>query len=349
MTHPRINAGTWSTPARGGLTILLLAAAGCPPRNSEPPPAPAPPPPNTARAAVTPLYRYPSYVPIADSLSVRNLVDRSQGHVVMLYFWSRYSADCRLEMPRVVELQQKYADAGLKVIACNVDDPADWEGQTRPLLMSVRGNFPCVVTPEPAREPLRTWLDSRWQYEWPAAFVFSRQGVRTAAVYSASASIAAEIEIAVREQLGRGDSEPTTAEGANVEARLIDVRAARVVRSFPAFNVASGEAIDLLAGQIAKQVSSTTRRVAVLPFVSRSKPDAAAPDGAAAADRLVRDLRLAGLTDIVEPAAALAKLGELRVSTVDVELDPAKLAGRWNVDYVVIGWWTVPRPASNTR
>lgn len=337
---PRFAA--WMAPLAG----LCLAVTGCPPAHSEPDtPAPTPAP-TTPLAAVTPAYRYPEQTPVADSLAVKELVDRARGSVVVLYFWTRFSDECRAELPRVVRLQAQYRDAGLRVIACNVDDVRDWDGQTRPLLMSVRGNFPCVVVPEASREPLRTWLGSDWKYEWPARFLFNREGVRTAMILAQSPTPFADMELALRDLLGAGAadaaSEPV-GDAPRVEVKLLDLHNAKAARSFPPLTCTNPEAIDDVADQIARLITRPSARVAVLPFVQRGNPTAPHRDGTAAADRLARDLHLAGIGSVVDPAASQVKLQQIKLNAVDIDLDPAALTGKWNVDYVVLGWWIPPK------
>ena len=45
-----------------------------------------------------------------------------RGSVVMLNFWASWCAPCRVEMPHLVRLQEKYRDAGFRFYAVNVDD-----------------------------------------------------------------------------------------------------------------------------------------------------------------------------------------------------------------------------------
>lgn len=48
-------------------------------------------------------------------------LDHARGKVVLLDFWASWCAPCRKSLPWLDELQKRYRDAGLEVIAVNVD------------------------------------------------------------------------------------------------------------------------------------------------------------------------------------------------------------------------------------
>ena len=45
-----------------------------------------------------------------------------RGKAVLLNFWATWCPDCREELPRLDDLQKRYHDAGLEVVAASVDD-----------------------------------------------------------------------------------------------------------------------------------------------------------------------------------------------------------------------------------
>jgi peroxiredoxin len=65
-----------------------------------------------------------------------------KGKVVLLNFWATWCGPCRLEIPWFVELQQKYADQGFRVVGISVDDPPE---ALPPFAKQFKINYPLVV------------------------------------------------------------------------------------------------------------------------------------------------------------------------------------------------------------
>jgi peroxiredoxin len=65
-----------------------------------------------------------------------------KGKVVLLNFWATWCGPCRLEIPWFVELQEKYADQGFRVVGISVDDPPE---ALPPFAKRFKINYPLVV------------------------------------------------------------------------------------------------------------------------------------------------------------------------------------------------------------
>jgi thiol-disulfide isomerase/thioredoxin len=74
-----------------------------------------------AGAAVTPSAGAPDFT--LPSLDGPNLTLQEQrGRVVMINFWATWCGPCRVEMPHLSKLYEKYRGSGFTVLAVNIDE-----------------------------------------------------------------------------------------------------------------------------------------------------------------------------------------------------------------------------------
>lgn len=66
---------------------------------------------------------------IAPDLSLRDLsgrmvsLEEHRGSVTLLDFWATWCPPCRMSIPELVQLQEKYRDRGLVILGISLDDP----------------------------------------------------------------------------------------------------------------------------------------------------------------------------------------------------------------------------------
>jgi cytochrome c biogenesis protein CcmG/thiol:disulfide interchange protein DsbE len=91
----------------------------------------------------------------------------SRGKVILLNFWATWCGPCRMEIPDLIVLQQKYRDQ-LQIIGLTVDD--DDAAMIKQVVAKTRINYPVAMTPP----------EVRMQYggiaALPTSFVLDKQG-----------------------------------------------------------------------------------------------------------------------------------------------------------------------------
>jgi peroxiredoxin len=69
-------------------------------------------------------------------------LSRYRGKVILLDFWATWCDPCREEIPRFVELQNKYRDRGLQIIGISMDDTS---GPVRDFYRQFKMNYPVAL------------------------------------------------------------------------------------------------------------------------------------------------------------------------------------------------------------
>ena len=86
--------------------------------------------------------------PVAPDFSLTDLngqtlqLSRYRGKVVVLNFWATWCSPCRSEIPRFVDLQNKYGGNGLQIIGISLDDDPKL---VRGFYQQLRMNYPVAI------------------------------------------------------------------------------------------------------------------------------------------------------------------------------------------------------------
>lgn len=118
-----------------------------------------------------------------------------QGKVVVLDFWASWCKPCKMSMPWLSQMQRKYAEQGLQIVAVSVDTD---EKAMRSRLPDLDPGI--VVVFDPKGELAR-------QYKlqgMPTTFLIDRDGKQTASHVGYLESLAAEREAEIAAMLEEG-------------------------------------------------------------------------------------------------------------------------------------------------
>jgi peroxiredoxin len=104
------------------------------------------------------------------------LRDSAKGQVLVLNFWATWCGPCVAEFPEFVQLDAKYRDKGVKVIAISADEPGDLESKVRPFLKQQKAIFDTYVQDVENVEDIINQINKDWPGALPATFIFDKQG-----------------------------------------------------------------------------------------------------------------------------------------------------------------------------
>jgi peroxiredoxin len=154
---------------------------------------------------------------LTDADGVKKKLSDFKGSVVILSFWASWCTPCLIELPTFADIQRKFQDRGLKVLAVNVDEGD--EGKTFAHDFWQKKSFPF-----PTYFDLDKSLAQLFQVDiLPSNFVIDRQGRLVFSGFGAndwsSAQTTGVIETLLNEKLGDGGKEKPPDEGATAGDR----------------------------------------------------------------------------------------------------------------------------------
>lgn len=109
-------------------------------------------------------------------------LEKEKGRVVVVNYWATWCEPCREEFPDLVELQRRYHDRGVTVLAVSLDSPGERETEVKKFLAEQRPVFPVFLkTDKEDPDTFINAINKEWTGELPATFLYDRRGNRTGA------------------------------------------------------------------------------------------------------------------------------------------------------------------------
>lgn len=84
---------------------------------------------------------------ILGSSGTKAKLSEFRGKAVLLYFWASWVGPCEIEMPWLVEFQEKYRGEGLQVLGVSLDND-DEQAKAIEFTLTIGMNFPALVATE---------------------------------------------------------------------------------------------------------------------------------------------------------------------------------------------------------
>jgi thiol-disulfide isomerase/thioredoxin len=103
------------------------------------------------------------------------MIAAQKGKVVLVNFWATYCVPCRVEMPALVKLQEKYAAKGFVLITISADEP-EHEGRAQAFLDSTKVPGARYLRKANDDDAFINSIDAKWSGALPASFLYDRTG-----------------------------------------------------------------------------------------------------------------------------------------------------------------------------
>ena len=102
--------------------------------------------------------------------------DPNDKRPLLLNFWATWCDPCREEFPDLVKLNGDYKDKDLNFIAVSLDDITDIKSEVPKFLNQMKATMPVVLLNVKDPEPAIKVVDSTWDGQLPATFLYDREG-----------------------------------------------------------------------------------------------------------------------------------------------------------------------------
>jgi thiol-disulfide isomerase/thioredoxin len=110
-----------------------------------------------------------------DEAGYRKLLEGRRGQVLLVDFWATWCQPCRVELPLLVKLEDKYRARGLKLVTISCDEP-EQEAEAGRFLQQCQVRGPAYIKRAANDDRFIASVDAKWSGALPALFLYDRQG-----------------------------------------------------------------------------------------------------------------------------------------------------------------------------
>jgi thiol-disulfide isomerase/thioredoxin len=102
--------------------------------------------------------------------------DSKDPQPILINFWATWCDPCREEFPDLVKIDADYRAKKLNFVAISLDDVADIKTAVPKFLKEMHASMPVVLLNVNDPEPAIKAIDTAWDGQLPATFLYDREG-----------------------------------------------------------------------------------------------------------------------------------------------------------------------------
>jgi len=118
------------------------------------------------RAVVSPI----------DTEALKGLLTQQRERPLLVNFWATFCDPCRDEFPDLVKIDKDYRPHSLDFVTVSLDDFTDIKTSVPKFLDQMNATMPAYLLNVTDPEPAINLVDSRWQGDLPATFLYNEKG-----------------------------------------------------------------------------------------------------------------------------------------------------------------------------
>jgi len=108
---------------------------------------------------------------------LKALVSQQRDKPLLVNFWATWCDPCRDEFPDLVKIDNEYRPKSLDFVTVSLDEVKDIKTQVPQFLAQMKASMPAYLLDAKDPEPAINAIDTKWQGDLPATFLFSDKGV----------------------------------------------------------------------------------------------------------------------------------------------------------------------------
>src|SRR6476659_5153421 len=119
----------------------------------------------------------PIVVSAIDNEALKQIITEQRERPLLINFWATWCDPCRDEFPDLVKIDNEYRPKSLDFVTVSLDEVKDIKTQVPQFLAQMKASMPAYLLDAKDPEPAINAIDTKWQGDLPATFLFSDKGV----------------------------------------------------------------------------------------------------------------------------------------------------------------------------